>query len=236
MCKRVNVMKNSRFFSILFLGMSLLACQDAKDDVRKNISDLAYYGNVGRQIPNEQGQRWLELYRSKNSITSNGRIDLLGYSLSEENLADMSNSVSGFTGVAFHHATDNFGEHHILAIPIGESLHVWDAGKIIIDTNSDLPVSESTARAWAANYEASHPADISFHFFGSNIFDQMNMLSFFDVMQLEPALSDLDLSPQLLLIVSDTDFALSGLSLGRTNNNETVVYDASSPCPPCPVE
>lgn len=231
-------MKNLVCFSIVFLALSLLACQDAKDDVRKNISDLAHYRNIGKQIPNEQGQRWLELYRSKNNIVSNGRIDLLGYSLSKENLAVMSSSVDGFTGVAFHHATDYFGQHHFLAIPIGESLGVWDAspGKVIIDTNTDTQISGSTARLWAANYEASHPGDYWFHYFGRNVFDQMNLLTFFDAMQIEPALSDLDLTPQLLLIVSDLDLDILGLSLGRTNNNETVVYDASSPCPPCGVE
>jgi hypothetical protein len=231
-------MKNLLHFSIVFLAMSLFACQDAKDDVRKNISDLAYYRNIGKQIPNEQGQRWLELYRSKNNMNTSGRIDLLGYSLSKENLADMSNSVAGFTGVAFHHAKDYFGQHHFLAIPIGESLQVWDgsAGKIIIDTNTDTQISGSTARLWAANYEASHPNDYWFHYFGRNVFDEMNLLTFFDAMQIEPALSDLDLSPQLLLIVSDLDLGLLGLSLGRTKTEETVVYDVSSACPPCAVE
>lgn len=231
-------MKNSVCFSILVLATSLLSCQDAKEDVRKNISDLAYYRNIGKQIPTEQGQRWLELYHSKNNSIGNGRIDLLGYSLSKENLADMSNSVSGFTGVAFHHATDYFGNHHFLAIPIGESLQVWEApaGKVIIDTNTDIPISGSTARIWAANYEASHPDDYWFHYFGKNVFDQMNLLTFFDAMLIAPALSDIDLSPQLLLIVSELDLGLSGLSLGRTNSNETVVYDCSTPCPPCAVE
>lgn len=222
----------------MFLAISMFTCQDAKDDVRKNISDLAYYRNIGKQIPTEQGQRWLELYHSKNNPTGNGRIDLLGYSLSKDNLADMSNSVSGFTGVAFHHATDYLGNHHFLAIPVGESLQVWEdsPGKVIIDTNTDMPISGSTARIWASNYEASHPGEYWFHYFGKNIFDQMNLLTFFDAMVIAPALSDLDLTPQLLLIVSELDLGFLGLSLGRTNSNETVVYDCSSPCPPCAVE
>jgi hypothetical protein len=228
-------MKKLLFFAIAYLGISLLACQDGAEESITD-RDLNHYRNIGKEIPTETGIRWVETYRSREQEA--GRVNLLElYSVGESKLEQLLNSVDGLTGVAFHHARDAWGQHHWILIPVGESLLLWPASgdKLYIDANTNTFISKSTAQAWTASYEAAHPGEIWFHFFGSNIFDEILAIPYLETVLIEPALDDLTLAPQLLLVILNDGGLLGGLLGGRTNDEECRVYDASSPCPPCGV-
>ena len=225
-------MKNVVAFALFFLAISILGCQDAKDESSSALTDLSSFKKIGHEIPYETGMRWIETYNKQNNIQ--GRSILFPYSVSESALAESLGSVDELVGVVFHHATDNSGVHHFIIIPIEESLTVWSeapADRVLLDANTGEVISTSTAQQWTGNYKTQHPNDIWFHFFGNNIFDEILDLSGFDTLNIIPALSDLDLSPQLLLILTNDGLLFNG----RTKGDKPPVYDASSPCPPCPV-
>lgn len=225
-------MKNCIAFIALYFAFSLLACQDSKEDFKAVTEDHLIHKSVGRQIPFETGMRWIETYNKKNGIES--RLINLGYYISAENLEALLGSVEDITGVAFHYGLDSWGVRHIMVIPIDASLSVWTSipGRVIVDANTNDVLSQSTAEQWAANYRSAHANEVWFHYFGKNIFDEIVMIPNFSEMDIQPALSDLDLSPQMLLII----WNLPGL-FGRTMGGDGgTVYDASNPCPPCPVE
>jgi len=234
-------MKKLLFFAIAYLGILLLACQDGADENLFSDRDLAHYRNIGKKIPTETGIRWIEAYRSRESDA--GRVNLLtDYSVSKSKLQQLINSVDGITGIAFHHGLDAWGQHHFVLIPVDESLSLWaDASeKLYIDANTNNFIPAQTAQAWTTNYEVANPGEIWFHFFGSNIFDEIFAISFLEEVLIEPALHDLNLAPQLLLIVLDDDLLgglLGDILGGRTQGDEDgcAVFDASSPCPPCAV-
>lgn len=222
-------MKKLVYFSVAFFAMSLLACQDGKDEA-KNITDLSYYRNIGKQIPTETGYRWMDVYRTKNKLSA--RTKPSGFAISKENLAAVSNSVGQLIGIAFQHGLDEAGQHHFLIIPVDETLQIWASDKMIIDANTDSEITSDVAHQWAANYKNANPDAIWFHFFGKHVFDEMGLIPFFEYIQIEPAISDVSFAPQVLLIINDLSI---GASSGRGESEEAVVYDASSPCPPCPL-
>jgi hypothetical protein len=223
-------MKKILYFSVAFFAISLLACQDGKDEA-KNITDLSYYRNIGKQIPTETGYRWMDVYRTKFSLS--GRSKPSGFALSKENLAEVSGSVDQLIGIAFQHALDEAGQHHFLIIPVDETLQIWSSDKTFVDANTDAVISYDVARQWAKNYQIGNPDDIWFHFFGKHVFDEMGAIPFFEYIQIEPAISDVNFTPQLLLII--TDLSIDASSGGRGEIEEAVVFDASSGCPPCPL-
>lgn len=209
-----------------FLAISILACQDGKEEA-KNIADLSYYRSLGKQIPTQTGYRWMDLYRTQNHLAA--REMPSGYALSKANLATVSASVEGLLGVVFQHGLDDAGVHHFLIIPIDESLQIWHRDKTIIDANTDSVVSYDDARQWAKNYQTANPSLIWYHFFGKHVFDEMNAISFFEYIQIEPAISDVNFTAQVLLIVNDLSLDVSS---GRSEYEEAVIYDMSTPCPP----
>jgi hypothetical protein len=231
-------MKKLLFFAIAYLGISLLGCQDGMDENQFLDRDLIHYRNIGEEIPVETGVRWIQAYRSREQKA--GRVELLftNYSVSASKLEQLLTSVDGITGVAFHYALDAFGQRHFILIPVDESLSLWESDdeKKYIDANTNTFISKQTAQTWTANYEAANPGEIWFHFFGSDIFDEILTISYFEDLLIEPALNDLNLSPQLLLIILNGGGFLDDLLGGRAKEGEQGrVYDASSPCPPCAV-
>jgi len=78
-----------------------------------------------------------------------------------------------------------------------------------------------------------YPDEVWFHFFGKDIFDEIAAIPYFTTLNIEPAINDQNSTPQLLLIIANEQTNTGG----RTNSyDEAMVYDASSPCPPCAVE
>ena len=230
-------MKKLLFFGIAYLGISLLACEDGTDEKIFD-RDLTHYRNIGEKISNETGVRWIQAYRSREQQAGR-ETPLNNYSVSASKIQDLLNSVDGLTGVAFHHALDGDGQHHFVIVPIDESLSLWssDRDKLYIDANTDTFISKQTAQDWTTNYELANPGEIWFHFFGSGVFEEILAISYFETLLIEPALNDLNLSPQLLLIILNDGGLVDGLlEGGRTNEGDEsggTVYDASSPCPPC---
>lgn len=225
---------NFRLLPALVIGIACSSCQYTKDDASKPITEKDTYQTVGEEIPYETGMEWIEFYRKKQY--SQGRLDaMLSYKVSGKNLDTLLNSVSNLVGIAFHYALDEAGQEHVIAIPIDESLDLWSlaSDRILIDANTDSPVSSAVAAAWSQNFQKAHPDDIWFHFFGKNIFDDMRALPYFDNIDIEPAINVSNLTPQLLLVVTNDDLS----SVGRTASDAPgTVYDASNPCPPCAVD
>jgi hypothetical protein len=65
------------------------------------------------------------------------------------------------------------------------------------------------------------------------VFDEMNAISFFEYVQIEPAVSDVNFAPQVLLIIND--LSIDSSTGGRSELAESVVFDNTFPCPPCPI-
>lgn len=212
--------------------MSLLACQDTKESDAP-FNDISSYKKIGMQISYETGARWIEAYNQKNNIQ--GRSTLSPYTISAGQLQGAVASVNSLVGIAFHHAIDDNGEHHFIVIPVDESLHVWSniPGRAYIDANTDTEITREVARSWAQNYEEAHAGEIWFHFFGSNIFDEIFDVSYFSTLNIVPALNTSNLTPQLLLMIINEQLSITGRT---ADADDPLVYDASSPCPPCPVE
>ena len=221
-------MKSLFAFIFLFLAVSFLSCQDSRDDFKTN-SELDFYMTIGEEIPFQTGIDWIEFYKAQNN--NNGRANVLtGYSVSDSQLQALIGSVTGLVGIAFHYGTDSWGTKHIILIPVENSLTLWSSisGRLYVDANSGNQISQSTAQAWATNYKNAHPSGVWFHFFGADIFDEIQALPYFDSMDIEPGIDLLNLTPELLLIVWN-----DGLLFGRTKDEDGRMYDASNPCPPC---
>ncbi len=221
-------MKNAHPITSVFLAMSLFTCQDSRDAVTSP-SETDFYKTVGEEIPFETGMQWIDYYQDQNN--SSGRASLFeNYEVSAGQVESILSSVSNVVGVAFHYGTDVWGTKHIILIPVETSLSLWSSipGRIYVDANSGNTISQSTAQSWATNYKNAHPSDIWFHFFGANIFDDIQAVPYFEHLDIEPGINVLNLTPQLLLVVWNED-----LILGRSQDEEGRTFDASNPCPPC---
>lgn len=212
------------------IAILLTACQETKEEITNPLSEKDIARTVGEQIPFEAGMQWIS-YHQKNS--GSARLDsLLDFNVPAATIKLMLSSVNNLVGVAFHHAIDDFGITHILVIPVNESLELWSStpGRLIIDANTGTEIPQELAKVWTDNFKRAHPSDVWFHFFGKDIFDEMQALPYFTNVDIEPATRPEDLSPQLLLIIWDERSTISG----RTEDDPGTVYDASNPCPPCP--
>lgn len=223
-------MKSLIAFILLFLTVSFLGCQDSREDL-KTKSELDFYRTIGEEIPFQTGLDWIEFYHAQNNVNERTKL-LTNYSVSESQLQALMGSVSELVGVAFHYGTDSWGSQHIILIPVESSLSLWSsiAGRLYVDANSGNQISQSTAQAWATNYKNAHPSGIWFHFFGADIFDEIQALPYFESIDIEPGVDVLNLTPELLLIVWN-----DGLLFGRTKDEDGRMFDASNPCPPCGV-
>ena len=207
----------------------ITACHETKEDLNRQLSEKDIYRKVGEEIPFETGMQWLDFHR-KASTTA--RLNLfVGCKVPAATVKSMLSSAENLVGVAFHYGIDDFGASHIILIPVTETMELWSStsGRILIDGNTGLAISPERAEAWAEKYKSLYASDIWYHFFGKDIFDEMQALPYFEVLDIEPATNPEDLSAQLLLVIWNDSL----LATGRTNNEPGKVYDASNPCPPC---
>lgn len=229
-------MKNLSVFAAVLISVTFLGCQDTKE-ASNALPNVEFYKSIGMQIPVETGIRWMDFYNKEHNIQ--GREGASPYKISPEQLAKVRGSVLGLIGLAFHHALDDAGEHHFIVVPIDITLSVWTGlpGRVYLDANTNTEIPKNVAHAWATNYQNEHPEEVWFHFFGNNIFDEITGISYFTELQIEPALHDVELTPELLLIIENVQNSGSqdSVSIGGRIMSESTVYDASSPCPPCPV-
>src|SRR5688572_10121147 len=171
-------MKRSMFVMVMYFGLSLLACQDTKEDIKPNNESLKA---VGEQIPFETGMQWIDFYKEKNH-DEQGRLGLSSYSVSDVQVQAMLQSVTDIVGVSFHYGIDHLGTKHIIVIPVDQSLKLWSAipGRVYVDANSGEQISQDIASAWAARYRNQHPNSVWFHFFGQQIFDEIQAIPYFN--------------------------------------------------------
>lgn len=216
----------------VLITMTLLGCQESKDAVQP-LSEKDFYKTIGEQIPFETAIKWMELYRKEG--TKQGRFEATpSYSVSAAQLQATMASTEELVGLAFHHAIDEAGERHLLVIPVDGTLTLWRSGtgRVFVDANTSSEITQEVASAWATNYKNEYPDEKWFHFFGKGVFDEMSALPDFSSVELEPALSELDFSQQILLIILNDESESSG----RTAVEFAMVYDASNACPPCAVQ
>jgi hypothetical protein len=209
------------YFGFILIVSIFISCQDNRVNSLSNSVDK----NVGREIPVDVATRWKEFYRQRNST---GRESSVVYSVTSSSLKTALMPENKI-GVAFHHSIDDSNVHHILLITVVKAAAgLWDS-PFIIDANTNTLIDNGTAKAWAERYQNSNPGQIWYHFFGLNIFNEIISNEYFNYFNIEPALND-NGDPQLLLWVWNNKSAAGG----RVNGYESpVVYDFSSPCPPC---
>jgi len=205
-------------FTAMLLASALAGCHDARETNPASIQK--FDKTVGQQISLAVATQWMERYEKDAAGQRNTEST---YSITADRLKEIL-PYAADAGLAFHHAIDDVGTHHILVIPVASSL-LFDA-PVLLDANTNAFIDESTARAWTDNYKDANPDKIWYHFFGLDIFKEITQSSFsyFDI---EPATNDAG-KPQLLLLVWP-----EGTSNGRTQSSSPTVYDFSSPCPPC---
>jgi hypothetical protein len=226
-------MKRFNFLAAILVALSLVSCQDTKEDLRDPLSETDVYRSIGEEIPFQTGMKWIEFYKKKSY--EQGRLDLSSsFTVPAAQMKSALKSITGLVGIAFHYAMDESGKSHILVIPVDESLSLWSniSGRILVDANTGNEISQDIASAWAKRYKDAYPDEIWFHFFGKGVFDEMVALPYFNNVDIEPAINALDLTPELLLVVMDDE----AVSSGRTASSDGTVYDASNACPPCSVE
>lgn len=222
----------NRFFSatIVCATIFLAACQETKEEVKSPLSQQDLYKAIGEEIPFETGMAWIEFHNRKKS--TKGRIESFPeYKIPAGQVKTMLSSVNGLVGVAFHYGIDDFGASHILTIPVNESMQLWSLipGRVIIDANTGTEIGQDLAHTWAENFKTSNASGVWYHFFGKNVFDDMQALPYFESVDIKPATNSEDLSPELLLVIWNE----TQISLGRTTAEGGTVYDASNACPPC---
>lgn len=167
----------------------MLGCQSNES----LITTQQYNKSVGDEIDFSVAQKWIERYQGSTSAR-----------ISQSNISSQSLSLllnKEYNGIAFHHAQDNNGAHHTLAIPIDNALN-WDKDNVIIDANDNTVLDKVTAKAWAKQWKDAHQGEIPGHFFGVEILKEIKSLPGFKEFEIVPALND-ELKPQLILIVWD---------------------------------
>lgn len=199
----------------------IISCQKELHTPEGSDLNSIFNASVGKPISTSVGRRWIERF---NRGFEGGRLGQ-AYAVTKPNLEAMMQSTSGLIGFTFHHALDNAGIHHILVIPVDNSLGLWTSPsqRVLIDTNTDTGIEFDEARKWIDNYTNAYPNAIRYHFFGSDIFQEIVQSPQF---QIEEAIND-EQVPQLLLIVQNN---AENSDNGRTNLEEQV-YDASARCP-----
>jgi hypothetical protein len=186
---------------------------------------------TGEQIPLQVADRWIQAYNSQ--YENSGRVaNTNHYAISAAEIQSLANP--NLFGIAFHHALDNNGIHHILAIGIDETKHLWSTvnNRPCIDANNNTLIERSIAKEWTENYKASHPSEVWYHFFGQDTFNEMKNIAFFKEVEIVPALND-EQVPQLLLVIEDLDSRESSRMMDTDNPESIIVYDKGGVCPPC---
>lgn len=205
---------------VIALGLFIIACHDSKDSAVQKLPKR-YDKTVGGQIPFAVAVRWVKNFGG--TITT-GR-EQSDYSISAEALSQLLSSNEG-PGVVFHHASDENGTYHILLFTLGANGELFQSD--IFDLATGQILNSVTAIAWAQNYADEHPATPSHHFFGNGIFFEIQSNPAFEYVSAVRALNEED-EEQVLLFAYNT----RNLTGGRTEGEDVVVYDMSSPCPPC---
>lgn len=219
--------KGTLLFAFLFV-LFFWSCNEPIDNLQTKEQNKVLDKNIGEQIPLDVAVRWMLSY-NRNTDMYSKRVKEFRYNVKSTQLNTILSSVP-LLGLAFHHAIDDNGEHHILLLAINEQKELWSAenNRICIDANTSTIISESTAKAWTQNYKNIHAEGIWYHFFGQRVFNEIKSLTWFKEFNIKPALNDEGI-PQLLVVITKND------ANGKSKAETTIVYDKTDPCPPCDV-
>ena len=203
------------------LFILFLSCQNDLQAPEDNVTSTIFHAGVGEPIPVSTATRWIEQYDKQLEGSRNAQT----YVVTKPNLEAIMQSTADLIGFTFHHALDHLGEHHILIIPIDNTLSLWTSSsqRIALDANTNTEIDIDVAHDWTDRYAAANPGGIRYHFFGADIFSQIVQSPEF---RIEEAIND-EQVPQLLLIVPGGS---ESSGTGRINS-EDEVYDASVRCP-----
>jgi hypothetical protein len=209
-----------KFFVVAMLTSIMLSCQESKENAVQKLPKQ-YDRRVGEQIPLEVANRWVNNF---SGATSAGR-QQSSFSVDADVLSTLLVSVEEKLGVVLHHATDESNAHHLLLFTMDVDGQLFSGD--ILDVSSGTMINASTAKNWATNYAEAHPATPWYHFFGSDIFSEIQSNEAFDYVDITRALNENN-EEQILLFVYNT----KGVQGGRSET-EVLVFDKSNPCPPC---
>lgn len=197
---------------LIFIGLTLVvlfACHEQFETKSKGSFDKT----TGDRITNTDAERWIERY---SKLQDAAKLQSGGYNIGEEQLNVMLKT-ENVQGIGLHHALDNKGDHHILAIPI---LPEFGSAKYIVDANTNTTISAEISQKWIAEYENKNPKSIWYHQFGVEIFDEIKSNQNFKGFEIQPAIND-EMIPQLILLVKKHD--ASGREMG-----DGAAYDKSN--------
>jgi hypothetical protein len=211
-------MKNQILASLVFLVF--FACHEQNDDTNK----YSFSKATGDEITQSEAERWIGRY---SGILASTRVQGsgAGYKINAQQLNAMLNT-QDLVGIAFHHGKDDNGLHHVIAVPLDNTLALWKEGKHVVDANTNESISVQVGEKWSKKYSDEHPNEILYHRFGSDIFSDIKALEYFNEFSIQPALND-EMEPQLVLVVKNET-----VSNGRTQTAENY-YDKSNPGPRC---
>ncbi|HEY0652420.1 MAG TPA: hypothetical protein VGD65_04790 [Chryseosolibacter sp.] len=210
-----------KIFLLLTLITCIVACQDSKD-AAQNLP-RRYDPSVGSQIPLNVAYAWVANFGG--SVAA-GR-EQSSYSFSAATLGQLLSATEG-PGVVFHHATDGNGAPRMMMFTLGAEGELFQSD--ILDLSTGAILNAETAQQWAAAYAAAHPATPWYHFFGNDIFTEIQSNEAFEYVNVVRALNN-EGEEQVLLFVYNT----KNIQGGRIEGEEVTVYDVSSPCPPCEI-
>jgi hypothetical protein len=209
-----------KFFVFTMLMSLLLSCQEPKENAGQKLPKQ-YDRRVGEQIPLEVANRWANNF---SGTTTTGR-QQSSFSVEADVLSELLVSIDEKLGVILHHATDESNTNHLLIFTMSNDGQLFNGD--ILDASSGKLISATIAKSWAVNYAESHPVTPWYHFFGSDVFSEIQSNAGFDYVDIVRGLNETD-EEQLLLFVYNTKVISGGRTLA-----EVTVYDKSSPCPPC---
>lgn len=204
-------MKKHILLTLLILVM--FACHENLVDKTQEFSK-----KTGDEISRSEAERWISRF---SNLQVGSRLQDFTYSISSENL-DIMLLTENLTGIAFHHSYDEQGFHHILAIPLDNTLSLWQPTKNVFDATTNEEISLNVAERWAKNYNEKHPNDIAYHRFGSDIFSEIKQLSYFKSFDIEAGINDSE-QPQLILVVRNQS------TNGRIKIDQISYFDKSDP-------
>lgn len=212
-----------RFLLPAVLVAMVFSCHEPRENTTQKIPRL-YDKRVGEQISFDVATRWA---KSFNTVNMTGRTSST-YALDANALAQLINPVDERLGVVLHHGLDDSNQYRLMMYALDEDSKLFK-NKILDLASGDI-IDGTTAKEWAANYAAEHPATPWYHFFGSDVFAEIQSNDAFEYVDIVRGLNE-ESKEQVLLFVYNT----KGVSGGRSEGADVTVYDVSQGCPPCAV-
>lgn len=205
----------------MVLVSGIVSCHESRETSDQQNLKL-YDKRVGEQIPMSVATRWAENF---NAVAMAGRTSST-FSIEANVLAELINPIDERLGVVFHHGLDNSNEYHLMMYALDDDTRLFE--NAIIDLTTGERLDAETAKMWADQYAQVHPATPWYHFFGSDVFVEIQSNDAFDYIDIVRGLNE-ESKEQVLLFVYNT----KGVDAGREKGEGVTVYDVSQTCPPC---